>query len=109
MFADNFCQDVDKTEAFVMAATQKPLSMACFEAKITDAGWKNLPTWYQVSTNDRMIPPQAEQFMAQRINARTIAVPASHASLVSHPEEISDFILGAVKELHASTAEAASM
>jgi pimeloyl-ACP methyl ester carboxylesterase len=109
LFADNFCQDVDKTEAFVMAATQKPLSVACFEAKITDAGWKNLPTWYQVSMNDRMIPPQAEQFMAQRINARTITVPSSHASLVSHPEEISDFILSAVKELHASTAEAASM
>jgi pimeloyl-ACP methyl ester carboxylesterase len=102
MFADNFCQDVDKTEAHTMAVVQKPLSIAAFQAKVSDAGWKNLPCWYQVSMNDRMVPPQAEQFMATRINARTITVPASHASMVSHPEDISEFILGAAKELHAS-------
>ncbi len=72
MFADNFCQDVNKTEAHVMAVVQKPLSLDAFQGKVTDAGWKNLPCWYQVSMNDRMIPPPAEQFMATRINARTI-------------------------------------
>jgi pimeloyl-ACP methyl ester carboxylesterase len=105
MFADNFCQDVDKAEAHVMAVVQKPLSLAAFQGKITDAGWKNLPCWYQVSMNDRMIPPPAEQFMATRINARTITIPASHASMVSHPEDISEFILVAAKELHASIAD----
>lgn len=102
MYAENFCGDVDQTEALVMAATQKPLSMTSFEDKITDAGWKNLPCWYQVSMNDRMIPPQAEQFMAQRINARTISLPASHASLVSHPKEVAGFILEAATQLAVS-------
>ncbi len=106
MFADNFCQDVDKTEALVMAAVQKPLSVASFEGKITDAGWKNLPSWYQVSLNDRMVPPQAEQFLAQRIGAKTISLPSSHASMVSHPDEIIDFILSAAEEVSVS-AEAA--
>jgi pimeloyl-ACP methyl ester carboxylesterase len=105
MFADNFCQDVDKTEAHVMTIVQKPLSLAAFQGKVSDAGWKNLPCWYQVSMNDRMIPPPAEQFMATRINARTITVPSSHASMVSHPEEISEFILSAANELHASIAD----
>ena len=82
-----------------MASTQKPLSVSCFEAKATDAGWKNLPSWYQVSLNDRMVPPEAEQFMAKRINAKTISLPSSHASLVSHPKEIAEFILSAAKEL----------
>jgi pimeloyl-ACP methyl ester carboxylesterase len=99
MYPDNFCQDVDKTEASIMASTQKPLSVACFEAKATDAGWKNLPSWYQVSLNDRMVPPEAEQFMAKRINANTISLPSSHASLVSHPKEVAEFILSAAKEL----------
>jgi pimeloyl-ACP methyl ester carboxylesterase len=102
MFADNFCQDVDKTEALVMAAIQKPLSVASFEAKITDAGWKNLPSWYQVSLNDRMVPPQAEQFLAQRIKAKTISLPSSHASMVSHPDEVGDFILSAAEEVAVS-------
>ena len=109
MFADNFCQDVDKTEALVMAAIQKPLSVTSFEDKITDAGWKNLPTWYQVSMNDRMIPPQAEQFLAQRINAKIITLPSGHASMVSHPDEVNDFILSAAKELAEATAGAAAM
>lgn len=109
MFADNFCQDADKKDALVMAATQKPLSVAAFEGKITDAGWKNLPCWYQISSNDRMIPPQAEQFMAQRINAKVITLPASHASMVSHYNEVSDFILSAAKEIVISAVEEAAM
>ena len=107
MYPDNFCQDLDKKEARIMASTQKPLSVACFEAKATDAGWKNLPSWYQVSLNDRMVPPEAEQFMAKRINANTISLPSSHASLVSHPKEIAEFIMSAARELaHADVGEA---
>jgi pimeloyl-ACP methyl ester carboxylesterase len=106
MFGDNFCQDLNTKESLVMAATQKPLSVACFQAKISDAGWKNLPCWYQVSINDRMIPPPAEQFMAQRIKAKMISLEASHASLVSHPNEIGNFILNAANEIPVSVVEA---
>ena len=108
MFADNFCQDVEKTEARIMATIQRPLSVACFEGKITDAAWKKLPSWYVVSLNDRMIPPEAEQFLAQRMNAKTISLPSSHVAMVSHPEEVSEFILSAAKELTASTAKTVS-
>lgn len=102
LFADNFCQDVDPTQGMVMAATQKPLSVASYEDKITDAGWKNLPCWYQVSQEDRMIPPPAEQFMAQRMNAKSIiSLPSSHASMVSHPKEVAELILEAAGELAA--------
>lgn len=109
MYHDNFCQDVDKQEALIMAATQRPLSVASFEGKITDAGWKNLPSWYQVSQNDRMIPPQAEQFLAQRINAKTILLPSSHTSMVSHPKEVGAFILSAADELEKAAAGKAIM
>jgi len=108
MYADNFCQDLDKTEALTMAATQKPLSVTSFTDKITNAGWEKLPCWYQVSLEDRMIPPQAEQFMAQRMNATTISLPSSHASMVSHPEEIADLILNAAEELARPAAAAAT-
>jgi pimeloyl-ACP methyl ester carboxylesterase len=105
LFAINFCGDIDKTEALVMATTQKPLSLVCFQDQISDAGWKKLPCWYQISLNDRMIPPQAEQFMAQRINARSISLPASHASLVSHSKEVADFILEAATEIAVTTSK----
>lgn len=99
LFAENFCGDVEQSVAEVMAVTQKPLSMVSFTDPITNAGWKKLPCWYQVSMNDRMIPPQAEKFMAQRINARTISLASSHASLVSRPKEVADFILEAATEI----------
>jgi pimeloyl-ACP methyl ester carboxylesterase len=104
MFANNFCQDLEATEGRTMAATQKPLSVASYEDKITNAGWKDLPCWYQVSQEDRMIPPPAEQFMAQRMNAKNvITLPSSHASLVSHPKEVAELILEAANELASKT------
>ena len=51
----------------------------------------------QVSENDRMIPPAVEQMFAKEMNATTISLPASHASLESHPNEIAQLILNATK------------
>ncbi len=98
-FAESFCQDLDPEEALVMSITQKPLAVKAFEDKVTDAGWKNLPSWYQVSENDRMIPPPAQHFMAQRIKAKDIlSLPASHAGFISHYKEVADFILKAAEQ-----------
>ena len=109
LYPENFCPDVDKHEAEVMAATQRPIAAKCFEDKITDAGWKNLPAWYQVSENDRMIPPAAEHFMAVRMKAKLISIASSHVSMISHPEEIADFIMKAASEVAESTLAEASI
>jgi hypothetical protein len=50
---------------------------------------------YAVSTEDRTIDPDLERFMAKRMQATTIEVKASHLSLISHPQEITDLILRA--------------
>jgi pimeloyl-ACP methyl ester carboxylesterase len=94
-FAQAFAADVDPVEARVMAATQKPLSMKSFVAKSGRPAWKHIPSWYLISTNDQMIPPQAQQFMATRMGATAKSVPASHASMVSHPKEVADLIIAA--------------
>jgi pimeloyl-ACP methyl ester carboxylesterase len=55
--------------------------------------WKNKPSWYQISTADRMIAPQNQQWMAERLNAREIlTLNASHASLASMPAEVAALI-----------------
>lgn len=83
-FRDSFCQDLDETEALVMALSQKPIAGRCFEDKAGPPAWKTRPSWYQVSDADRMIPPQTEAWMAERMGARkTITLAASHASLAS--------------------------
>jgi pimeloyl-ACP methyl ester carboxylesterase len=59
--------------------------------------WKQLPTWYQVSENDHAIHPTLEHMFAKQMNATTISLPSSHASLISHPNEIAQLILNATK------------
>ncbi|MEO5564350.1 MAG: alpha/beta hydrolase [Chitinophagaceae bacterium] len=97
LFAENFCQDVEPEEAEVMAATQQPIAARCFDDKVTNAGWQKLPCWYQISAQDRMIPPPAQQFMGERIKAKIVFLPSSHTPMVSHPEEIADIIMQGAK------------
>ena len=80
-----------------MAVTQKAPLGSTFGDNITAPAWKVKPSWYQISTHDRMINPENQKMMSARMNARKIiALDASHASLASHPVEISDLIEEAV-------------
>ena len=97
MFVGAFAQDVNSTEADIMAIIQKPFSTSIFAEKSGPPAWKQLPTWYQVSENDHMIPSDVERMFAKQLNATTISLASSHASLVSHPNEIANLILDAAK------------
>jgi pimeloyl-ACP methyl ester carboxylesterase len=97
IFQENFAQDVDPKEADIMAIVQRPFNQSIFMEKSGPPAWKQLPTWYQISTADRMIPPDVQRMFAERMNATTISVNASHASYVSHPNEITELILNATR------------
>ena len=97
IFRDNFAQDVTPDEANIMAITQKPFHQSIFAAPSGPPAWKELPTWYQISDADHMIPPGAQRTFAQQMNATTLNLNASHASYVSNPTDIADFILNATK------------
>jgi pimeloyl-ACP methyl ester carboxylesterase len=97
MFPQAFAQDVNVTEAKTMAVVQKPANQALFPEKSGPPAWKQLPTWFEVSESDHIIPPDAQRMFAQRMNATTISLNSSHASPVSHPDEIAQLILNATK------------
>jgi len=97
IFRENFAQDVNQAEADLMAIVQKPFNQSIFMAQSGPPAWKQLPTWYQISDADKMIPPDVQRMFAERMNATTINVNASHASYVSHPDEINELILNAAK------------
>ena len=97
IFRENFAQDVNASEADIMAVTQKPFNQSIFVEKSGPPAWKHLPTWYQISESDRMIPPDVQLKFAEQMNATTLSLNASHASYVSHPDEIANFILKATK------------
>ncbi|PCH58609.1 MAG: alpha/beta hydrolase [Burkholderiaceae bacterium] len=92
-FHESFCQDLSADEALVMAVTQKAPVASTFGDTIAVPAWKAKPSWYQISSEDRMIAPANQTMMSARLNARkVITLDASHASLASRPAEIAAFI-----------------
>jgi pimeloyl-ACP methyl ester carboxylesterase len=99
-FRDEFCQDLNEKEALVMALSQKPIAGRCFADPSGEPAWKTKPSWYQISKHDRMIPPETEEWFAKRMNPKkTITLDSGHASLASHPAEVTELILEAAKSL----------
>ncbi|CAH1904518.1 Alpha/beta hydrolase [Candidatus Nitrotoga sp. HW29] len=95
-FHESFCQDLGAEEALIMAVTQKAPLGGTFGDSISSPAWKKKPSWYQVSTADRMINPENQKMMALRMNPRsTIHLDASHASLASRPNDIAKLIIEA--------------
>jgi pimeloyl-ACP methyl ester carboxylesterase len=94
-FLRDFAGDIDPAKARILYAVQGRISDTLFAAKTRNAAWRSKPSWYAVSTEDRTISPELERFMADRMKAKTIEVKASHLSLISHPQEITDLILNA--------------
>jgi pimeloyl-ACP methyl ester carboxylesterase len=92
-FHESFCQDLSADEALVMAVTQKAPLASTFGNAITEPAWKHKPSWYQISSSDRMISPENQQRMSTRLKAKkVITLKASHASLASHPQEVAALI-----------------
>jgi hypothetical protein len=92
-----FAGDLPAGEARVLATVQRPVGAAIFGDKMGPPAWKQIESWYQVSENDQMIPPDTERMMASRAGAHTISLESSHASLVSHPREVAELILTAAR------------
>lgn len=91
-FYKDFCPDLPAAQADFMAHSQTPLGVAAAATPISNPAWKTKPSWYIVSSEDRMIPPDAERFMAKRANAKTTEIKASHVAFISHPKEVAAVI-----------------
>ena len=91
-FAESFAADVDPELASFMADAQVAWGLEALNGAVTEPAWKHKQSWYLVATTDRMIPPPAQRFMAQRAGATTVEVPGSHAIYVSNPAAVARFI-----------------
>ena len=93
-----FAADVPASTADLMAAEQRPVALAALQGASGVPAWKTLPSWYLVAGADQAIPAATEKFMAERAGAHTVVVPnASHAVMVSHPDQAEDLIVEAAR------------
>jgi pimeloyl-ACP methyl ester carboxylesterase len=91
-FPDSFAADIPADLAAFWADAQVPWGLDALSGTISEPAWRNKPSWYLVSTEDRMIPPPAQRIMAERAGATVTEVPASHSIFLSHAAEVAAII-----------------
>jgi len=96
-FPAAFAADVAKDKAEFMANSQVPWGLEALNGAISEPAWKAKPSWYLIATDDKMIPPPAQQFMSKRAGSRVVEVKGSHAVYVSKPDVVAALIEEAAK------------
>jgi pimeloyl-ACP methyl ester carboxylesterase len=91
-FPAAFAADVKPDVAEFMASSQVPWGLAALNGVVTNAAWKTKPSWYLLTTEDHMILPDTERFMAKRAGSKVVEIKASHAVFVSHPDAVASLI-----------------
>jgi len=92
VFPSAAAADLPPQIAESLANHQLPLSYTAFEAPANTAAWRDKPTFYVITTKDKVIAPEAQRFFAARMKAQTMDVAGSHASLVVHANEVAAMI-----------------
>ncbi len=93
LFPSCFANDLSAKQAAVLAVSHRPVTQRIIEEPSGTPAWKTIPSFYLVGTLDKVMPPYAQLFMAQRAKAQISYVKASHLSIISHPEAANDLIL----------------
>ena len=88
VFPSAVAADLPPQIAESLANHQLPLNHTAFEAPVDTAAWHNKPTFYVISTKDKVIAPEAQRFFAAEMKAQITEVAGSHASLVVHAQEV---------------------
>jgi pimeloyl-ACP methyl ester carboxylesterase len=91
-FHDSFAGDVPDAEASFMADSQVPWGVDALGGQISEPAWRTKPSWYLLTTEDRMIPPSAQRTMSERAGSTTSEVRGSHAIYVSQPGAVAEVI-----------------
>lgn len=92
MFPSAVAADLPPHIAEFLATHQLPLSHTAFEAPVDRAAWRNKPTFYVITSKDKVIAPEAQKFFATEMKAQTTEIAGSHASLVVHAQEVAAVI-----------------
>jgi pimeloyl-ACP methyl ester carboxylesterase len=107
-FPASFAGDVSSEKAEFMADSQVPWGVNAVGGTISEAAWKAKPSWYLLTTEDRMLPPDAQRLMSKRAGATVVEVKSSHAVYLSHPQAVAHIIEEAARGALVATKEGAT-
>ncbi|MFC5959866.1 alpha/beta hydrolase [Streptomyces pratens] len=91
-FPASFAGDLSAGPAAFMADSQTPWGVDALGEQVTEGAWRTRPSWYLITTDDKMIPPSAQHTMSGRAGSPTIKAANSHSIHVSQPAAVADLI-----------------
>ena len=91
-FHDSFAADLPAQQAMFLADAQVPWGVGALSGNVSEPAWRTKPSWYLLTTEDRMIPPDAQRTMSGRIGATVVEAAASHSVYVSQPAAVADLV-----------------
>lgn len=95
-FATAFAQNASAEDRAVLAAVQRPISVNCISVPAGRPLWKDVPSWFLVAEDDRMILPPTQRYMAERMNAKIRPHAVDHTPSVTAPTAVADIIRDAI-------------
>jgi pimeloyl-ACP methyl ester carboxylesterase len=98
-FATAFAPNATADEQALLAAVQRPISMDCITVPVGRPLWKDIPSWFLVGEDDRMIVPETQRYMAERMKAKTKAHAVDHTPIVTAPSAVVGVIHDAISSV----------
>lgn len=92
VFPGAFANDLPPSTGSLLAATQRPITLGALSEPASSPAWKTIPSWYEIGTIDKVIPPDRQLAMAERAGAHVVRVRTSHLPMVSRPGAVTETI-----------------
>ena len=96
-FATAFAQNASAEDWAVLAAVQRPISLDCITVPVGRPLWRDIPSWFLVAGEDRMIVPETQLYMAGRMKATVKAHAIDHMPSITAPGAVVDVVRDAMR------------
>ena len=104
-FAHAVAHKASPEQTMILDAVQRPIAVKCIQERAPAPAWKTKPSWFLLAEEDRMISPETQRFMADRMGAKIRRSHVDHSPMQSAPDVVVAVILEAARETLASQRE----
>jgi pimeloyl-ACP methyl ester carboxylesterase len=97
-FSHAVAHEAPEDETTIMFAVQRPIALKCIQEKAPRPAWKTKPSWFLLAEEDRMISPETQHYMANRMGANVRSHRVDHSPMLTAPDLVSEVILDAARQ-----------
>ena len=94
-FANAFAQNATADQIALSKAVQRPIALKSIQEPAPKPAWKSKPSWFLIAEEDRMISPETQRFMADRMGATVHSHPVDHAPMYTASNLVVEVIMEA--------------